>query len=357
MADTWIQVTPDLDTLVQQQLPSGRFTPLTQEQAQSIVDRNRADINKKEDGGVIKGEKGLSRKDALAAARNNYGFDKGQARLAYANAKNALRNSGLRGSALKQAAREMIANRPAGKEGVQAIPSTEPIALSVTPETVKAPVTTSAPKQFDLSNMPYNEAFGLAVSLADRGLGTSTFNYKGITSGTKRANTRKRDKDKEQKKQEKNAEIELPIIDTNFEIETPEVEIPQFEQLPTEFIVLPTASKKYPINVQQYTLDPSFWGSDLMSENSVNASAARNGLFTARVKANPVDIDNPDAVRLATYTKVPVDSSIEGAPVSLHYVSAEPRAVRSSVYSPIYKAPRIVTRETGGVVKGQQKPN
>lgn len=49
-----MQVTPALDTLVQQQLPSGRYTPLTQEQAQSIVNRNRADINKQEDGGVVK---------------------------------------------------------------------------------------------------------------------------------------------------------------------------------------------------------------------------------------------------------------------------------------------------------------
>ena len=52
--DTWIQVTPNLDTLVQQQLPSGRYTPLTQEQAQSIVNRNRSDINKEENGGVVK---------------------------------------------------------------------------------------------------------------------------------------------------------------------------------------------------------------------------------------------------------------------------------------------------------------
>lgn len=52
--DTWIQVTPRLDTLVEQILPSGRVTPLTSEQAQSIIDRNRTDINRKEDGGIIK---------------------------------------------------------------------------------------------------------------------------------------------------------------------------------------------------------------------------------------------------------------------------------------------------------------
>lgn len=52
-------MTPKLDTLVEQTLPSGRVTPLTIEQAQSIVDRNRADINSKEKGGVVKGQNSI----------------------------------------------------------------------------------------------------------------------------------------------------------------------------------------------------------------------------------------------------------------------------------------------------------
>ena len=53
-------MTPKLDTLVEQTLPSGRVAPLTIEQAQSIVDRNRADINSKEKGGVVKGQDGVT---------------------------------------------------------------------------------------------------------------------------------------------------------------------------------------------------------------------------------------------------------------------------------------------------------
>lgn len=71
----------------------------------------------KENGDVVKGQKGtvtptLSHREALAAAKNTFGFSGSQARRAYANAKKGLRAQGLRGSELKQRAREMMFNMP-----------------------------------------------------------------------------------------------------------------------------------------------------------------------------------------------------------------------------------------------------
>ena len=205
--DTWIQVTPDLDTLVQQQLPSGRYTPLTQEQAQSIVNRNRTNINKQEDGGVVKGEEGtttptLSRKDALAAAMEAYGFDKAQARRAYANAKYALRNSGLRGSALKQAAREMISKRnnapaeqPPQMESIPmegTIAAIRPVVSAIQsqgdPRTIESVGISGAPTR-NYDNMTFNNAFRAARNIAQNG-GDQTFMWRGKYYGTSLANPR-----------------------------------------------------------------------------------------------------------------------------------------------------------------------
>lgn len=56
-------------------------------------------INKKQPGGSI------TRKAAMDAATDKMGMNKSQARLAYQNQKNALRNAGYSGSELRQAAR------------------------------------------------------------------------------------------------------------------------------------------------------------------------------------------------------------------------------------------------------------
>lgn len=61
---------------------------------------------KKQEGGK------LSRKDAIDKAQKNKGYNKKQARFAYQNAKLALRNQGLRGSELRQAARKSISEQP-----------------------------------------------------------------------------------------------------------------------------------------------------------------------------------------------------------------------------------------------------
>lgn len=75
----------------------------------AVMSRN---VQEQENGGLIEaGKKGISRLEALNKAKELYGYNDSQAKFAYANAKNALRNQGLRGRKLKQSAREMISKR------------------------------------------------------------------------------------------------------------------------------------------------------------------------------------------------------------------------------------------------------
>ena len=54
----------------------------------------------------------LTRREAREQAAANRGFSRGQFQMAMANAKNALRNTGLRGRDLRQQARQMVAGEP-----------------------------------------------------------------------------------------------------------------------------------------------------------------------------------------------------------------------------------------------------
>ena len=67
-------------------------------------------IAKVQDGRVLGSEqyKHATRKDAIDAAMNQMGFSKQQARLAYRDQKNALRNAGFRGNEMRQHARYNI---------------------------------------------------------------------------------------------------------------------------------------------------------------------------------------------------------------------------------------------------------
>lgn len=87
---------------------------------------------------VEKGATGMSMGDALTGAMNTHGFNRNQARMAYSNAKSALRNQGLRGSELRQRAREMLINQPA-ETAAQ-----------------KIAVAEYAPKEVALSDFDYN---------------------------------------------------------------------------------------------------------------------------------------------------------------------------------------------------------
>lgn len=61
---------------------------------------------KKEDGGIISAQNGLSRRKTLDILMNDGGFDRATARLAYQNARNQLRQqTNLRGDELRSIAR------------------------------------------------------------------------------------------------------------------------------------------------------------------------------------------------------------------------------------------------------------
>lgn len=64
----------------------------------------------------------MSMGDALTGAMSAHGFNRNQARMAYSNAKFALRNQGLRGRDLRQKAREMITNNPVEEIAEQRVP-------------------------------------------------------------------------------------------------------------------------------------------------------------------------------------------------------------------------------------------
>ena len=131
----------------------------------------------KEDGGNIEsaanGEK-LSRKEALAQAQETHGFNASQARLAYANAKNMLRQSGLRGDALRQAAREMIARSNAQNNPIEVVESKEaPISgLLDTPKLELSGIPVQPKPNYD--KMSFSNAFRAAANIADNG-GNKTF--------------------------------------------------------------------------------------------------------------------------------------------------------------------------------------
>ena len=190
----------------------------------------------KEDGGNIKsaqkGEK-LSRKEALAQSQETHGFNASQARFAYANAKNALRRQGLRGEALRQAAREMIARSNAQNNGVEAIQAAEvPQTLVQVPqEQLVVPASVTKP---NYNRMTFGNAFKAAASMADNG-GDKTFTWRGKEYGTKRAPAAKPEAKLETKPETKPEVQPESIVAPSIEdvvIEMPEIEVPTFEKIP-----------------------------------------------------------------------------------------------------------------------------
>lgn len=165
------------------------------------------DCGCKEDGGKVEmAENGsrLSRREALAQAQEIYGYDANQARTAYTNAKNALRKSGLRGSALRQAAREMIAKSQAQSNGpVEKIAaSINNVGLSSVPQSlIGAPIVRN-----NYDNMSFSNAFRAAANIADNG-GAKTFSWRGKEYGTNRS-----------------SKVKLPVI-TVDDIKEPEVDL------------------------------------------------------------------------------------------------------------------------------------
>ena len=66
-------------------------------------------VQSNQDGGSIeKGQDGveITRREALDAGMQNKGYNRSQARFALRNAKNTLRNAGVRGREMRQTARQ-----------------------------------------------------------------------------------------------------------------------------------------------------------------------------------------------------------------------------------------------------------
>ena len=106
-----------------------RFNLIYHELKPSIVDYLKSE-------GIIKAQEGgsMSRNEALDKAMETHGYsDRSTARFAYANAKNALRKQGLRGRALREQARRMIAGDTTGFSSEE----TKPVQNGVNSKEVK----------------------------------------------------------------------------------------------------------------------------------------------------------------------------------------------------------------------------
>lgn len=154
---------------------------------QELINQKRANstIAKHQAGG------GISRREALQSSMDQHGFDRATAQRAYQNAKMGLRNQGLRGRALRQAARQVIMGSnnqpvdtpPADVQPVEVI-SAAPIrssAVSIT--TPKIGIVDNRQKMINYDNMDFNTAFGYARSRALNG-GDKTFTWRGKKYGT-----------------------------------------------------------------------------------------------------------------------------------------------------------------------------
>ena len=174
-----------------------------------------------EDGGVVKAEDGtrLSRKEALEQSKATHGYNNAQAQTAYINAKNALRQQGLRGSALKQAAREMISRRrdPQKVEAVQSANIQTPVLTTPMKMTLAGQAPKLAP---NYDNMSFNNAFRAARNISQNG-GPSTFNWRGKSYGTNLASGPK-----------------LPVLSDDIQIEEPEIDL-SIPEIPVEQLHVP----------------------------------------------------------------------------------------------------------------------
>lgn len=160
-----------------------------------------------ENGGVVKAEEGtgLSRKEALEQSKATHGYNNAQAQTAYINAKNALRRQGLRGSALKQAAREMIAKSQSQNNPIQSVGAPSILQSTLSTPQIKPNVPEAKPINYD--NMSFGEAFKIAAAKADNGE-PKTFIWRGKSYGTRKASGPK-----------------LPVISDDIEIEYPEIDL------------------------------------------------------------------------------------------------------------------------------------
>ena len=210
--DTYVKITPQ-DTLLRQVLPSGRVNNLDASQRETVMSRFRPDIkrvNSKEEGGSVeKGLNGMSMGDAINSSMMNRGYNREQANMAYANAKNALRSQGLRGRELRQQARQILAGNaettetPAPRASLGAV---QPEArFTFSKPVITTPVVAENPGSLaggslesqlannsravqDYSDRDFNSAFSAARNAYLNNNGANVFMWKGKTFNTNLSN-------------------------------------------------------------------------------------------------------------------------------------------------------------------------
>lgn len=242
--DTWVNVTPKKDTIIMQKLPSDHINDLEGYQMEAIMQRMRPDIkrvNNQENGGKVeKAETGMSKLEALKKAKETHGYNNSQARFAYANAKNALRNQGLRGRELRQSAREMISRGT--REPIVAIDPTSPVqgvAVATLPNGSPLPAQTIVGSREprmgnNYDNLTFSNAFLAARNKA--GGDNGSFNWRGRKYTTKLGANNNRTG---------NNEYSMPGL-APVVIEDPELTIPEFEPIPNNTPDLHYATLVYP---------------------------------------------------------------------------------------------------------------
>lgn len=141
----------------------------------------------------------IGRRQALNAAKTNYGFNNSQSRMAYANAKSALRSQGLRGSELRQQARQMMMGQLPQETRRPLLAAVDAPQLSQaysTEDTSNLAGGTSEQQQLnnyrqvqDYSGSDFNTAFGNARSAYMNNNGPSLFRWNGELYNTSLGNS------------------------------------------------------------------------------------------------------------------------------------------------------------------------
>jgi len=223
----------------------GRYRMINLEQGtpewRTVMSRN---VPQQENGGTVEmGKDGMSKLEALKKAKETHGYNNSQARFAYANAKNVLRNQGLRGRELRQSAREMISRGT--REPIVAIDPTSPIqgvAVATLPNGSPLPAQTIVGSREprmgnNYDNLTFSNAFLAARNKA--GGDNGSFNWRGgkYTTALGNANNTANNT--------ANNVYNMPELEPVV-IENTEVEIPEYAPLSTNQVNTTLSELMYP---------------------------------------------------------------------------------------------------------------
>ena len=167
----------------------------------------------------------LSRRQALDLGMKNKGFTRSQARIALANAKNTLRNNGVRGREMRRLAREWVAGESPvqQREPIQDISVFNPLTTNNIDNRAiriknQSPVNTRSSILGRLSSMSFNDAFANA-----RRAGVGVFNWRNKPYTTELATT-----DDSRKPFTDQSGIQIPVIeDLPIEINDEPINVPE----------------------------------------------------------------------------------------------------------------------------------